>query len=596
MSCSMRAETTMTAAASPLASAVVQPQFQRIITSRDITLDNARRNPAEYSPSKLAAAIVAPVKEQIGITFFPPCNANPTVIVPEAPKNLKMMAAAAAVSLPPYFCWADAENVAQTKNWPLRDKALGPYTMTATNQETCGSCWAVSATSVLSDRWAIWTQGPNPQLSATYVLGCVSDGAVPEPKVRFNNTQGCNGGFPAAAAELFARFGVVDNSCASYDWCAGSQACRSGPPDASTGGDPGGFFNKSLLPRCAASSGCLNCTCTQKARDGSCLNTKCAGKNNAAVTVYKVKRYNTVPTYDSESDGAPALKAVRASPMPVMSVAKFKAPRVDQSTSAAISLSNPTDIKNEIFFNGPVVGCYAVFYDFQSGSGARNSWAPTKGVYCNVQGGGARPYAKTRYGGAEGQLTGYHAIAIVGWGVEKDVTDWRNPSGPKLSLPYWICRNSWSTAWNSDCSVNDGKLTLPGFFKIAMSDTARGINTLVYMDRVGGGLGGATAFQPDVRRVNPRAAKPVRATANMMRAEADVDDWVYEVDQARYACNPNMFEDNVVVPAMNGRYSSEYGAHVACSKRRDLTVVWLVLLLLLLGALVTTAACKLKRA
>lgn len=564
--------TTMMAAASPLASAVVQPRFQQIITSRDIVMDNAKRNPQAYSPAKLAAAITAPAEPQIGVTLFPPCNANPTVIVPEQPKQLKLMTAA--VSLPEYFNWADAANVAATKKWPLRDPKLGPYTMTATNQETCGSCWAVSATSVLSDRWAIWTQGPNPQLSATYVLGCVSDGTVPNPKVRFNNTQGCNGGFPAAAAELFARFGVVNNECANYEWCAGSQACRSGPPDASTGGDPGGFFNKQLLPRCASSSGCLNCTCVQKGRDGKCISTKCTGKNNNTVQVFKVKRYTSVPRYE---DAAVRAQVDSALPTPVMS-AQFKAPRIDDTTSAAISLSNITDIKNEIFANGPVVGCYAVFYDFQSGSGARNCWAPTKGVYCNVQTGQARPYSRTSYGGAESQLTGYHAIAIVGWGVEKDVVDWANPTGPKLTLPYWICRNSWSTNWNSDCSVNDGKLRLPGFFKIAMTNTAKNINTLVYMDRVGGGLGGATAFQPDVARVNPKAG------AKLVRADT-------ETEGALYNCNPNVFSKSTVTVSASGIYGSEEEARSACGKRQAVSLTTLALGVLLFIIIVIVLAC-----
>lgn len=580
MSDNVRA-TTMMAAASPLASAVVQPKFQKIITSRDIVLDNARRNPQEYSPAKLAAAIVAPAQPQIGITFFPPCNANPTVIVPEAPKQLKMMTAVA--SLPEYFNWADAANVAAAKGWPVRDSNLGPYTMTAQNQQTCGSCWAVSSVSVLSDRWAIWTQGPNPQLSATYVLGCVSDGTVPDPKVRFQNTQGCSGGFPAAAAELFARYGVVNSDCASYDWCAGSQACRSGPPDASTGGDPGGFFNKQLLPRCASSSGCLNCTCTQKGRDGQCVSTKCTGKNNNVVQTFKVKRYSTVPTYEEGAMRA-ALDQV---PKPVMVGEKFKAPRIDSSTSAAISLSNITDIKNEIFANGPVVGCYAVFYDFQSGSGARNSWAPTRGVYCNVQSGQSRPYSRTAYAGAESQLTGYHAIAILGWGVEKDVVDWTNPNGPRISLPYWICRNSWSTAWNSDCSVNDGKLRLPGFFKIAMTNTAKNINTLVYMDRVGGGLGGATAFQPDVVRANPKAAKAVRAAASVAEDAAPTD----ENRPTLYVCHPNAFSPTLIAPCDNGVFPSKEEALYKCGKRRDLSIVSLVFGLVLFIMIVVILLC-----
>jgi hypothetical protein len=52
--------------------------------------------------------------------------------------------------------------------------------------------------------------------------------------------------------------------------------------------------------------------------------------------------------------------------------------------------------------------------------------------------------------------------------------------------------------------VNNGAFKMPGFFKCAVTSTAKNINTQVYLDRSdNGALGGATAFEPDVARALP---------------------------------------------------------------------------------------------
>ena len=50
---------------------------------------------------------------------------------------------------------------------------------------------------------------------------------------------------------------------------------------------------------------------------------------------------------------------------------------------------------------------------------------------------------------------GSHAVAIIGWGVAKNIIYDNN--GNKKDIPYWYCRNSWTTKWG------DG-----GYFKMAM--------------------------------------------------------------------------------------------------------------------------------
>ena len=438
----------------------------------------------------MSAPAFSNMKPQIGLTYFPPMNCNPTIIAPEASRSKLKFTATAAV-LPQYFNWGDAQNVADTKKWGLRDPSLGPYIVPPPNQLACGSCWAVASAGVFSDRWAIFTQGANPNLSATNVIGCVSDNSsLKGAAVNFGNTDGCNGGIPAAAAELMAQNGIVNNTCASYAWCANNEVCNG---RKQTGGDSGAYLNSSVVPGCSAVTGCIDCS------SGACT----AQKN--APQLFKAKRYTQGSfNYNTKNPNIPK-------PAPKSKSTAFTVPVINDATSAAISLTNIMDIKNEILANGPVVGAFAVFADFQAGTayGVGDDWAATNNVYCNVQGSGAKPYKNTKYAEMDSQLTGWHAISIIGWGVESNVEDWAHP-GAKISIPYWIVRNSWSDAWNSNCTVNNGNgglLKMPGFFKIAMTDNSRGINTEVHLDNAdANATGGATAFEPAVARADPPSA------------------------------------------------------------------------------------------
>ena len=468
----------MSAAASPLAKKVVVPKFQSVMHASQLASLLARKNPKSFSSSMALQAVAnaEKVTPQIGLTYFPPMNCNPTIIAPEPAKKLKFSAPAG--GLPEYFNWGDVDNIAVTKNWGRRPAKLGSYITPPPNQLACGSCWAVASAGVFSDRWAIFTQGINPYLSATDILGCVSDGSsVRGADVNFSNIDGCNGGIPAGAAELMAKYGIVNSSCSSYKWCEQNGVCNGRSSGSGTS------INSSVLPACS----------TVKT---------CQGNSGVKPTVFKAKRYGASNVkYSLNNPNIPKVEKKTSKGI------SFSAPIINSATSAAVSLVNITDIKDELWLNGPVVGAMAVFADFQAGSNKAmggDDWAPTNNVYCNVQGPN-RPYSKTRYANVETELTGYHAISIIGWGVEKNVPDWQHP-GQTINIPYWIVRNSWSNAWNKNCTVNNGKYKMPGFVKIAFTDTTRGINTQVYLDRSdGGALGGATAFEPDV---SPRASPP----------------------------------------------------------------------------------------
>lgn len=89
-----------------------------------------------------------------------------------------------------------------------------PSIRVAPNQGPCGSCWAVAATSVLTDRFCIASQQANRSatfqnlsLATQYMLDCDDDGG------------GCAGGQLHNAWEFLQREGLPEEACHPYAHC-----------------------------------------------------------------------------------------------------------------------------------------------------------------------------------------------------------------------------------------------------------------------------------------------------------------------------------------------------------------------------------------
>jgi len=108
-------------------------------------------------------------------------------------------------------------------------------------------------------------------------------------------------------------------------------------------------------------------------------------------------------------------------------------------------------IKKHILFNGPVQGGFLVFNNFRPGSFSKVNG----GLYLEngVYGKGDTHFDPKQTSAAN--YAGSHAVAIIGWGTQKDVIIDNN--GTKKDIPYWYCRNSWTEKWG------DG-----GYFKMPM--------------------------------------------------------------------------------------------------------------------------------
>lgn len=84
------------------------------------------------------------------------------------------------------------------------------------DQQQCGSCWAFSASEVLSDRFAIATNKSSPVLSAEDMVSCDS------------GDMGCSGGQLPNAWKYLTNTGLVTDECFPYSAGSGSApACAS---------------------------------------------------------------------------------------------------------------------------------------------------------------------------------------------------------------------------------------------------------------------------------------------------------------------------------------------------------------------------------
>jgi hypothetical protein len=88
------------------------------------------------------------------------------------------------------------------------------------NQQGCGSCWACSFTTTMSDCLVVagvvdWA----PNISTTFAMACYPQGR-------------CAGGIPADLAKEVELTGCADESCMDYNWCVDNQNCNT--EDAST--------------------------------------------------------------------------------------------------------------------------------------------------------------------------------------------------------------------------------------------------------------------------------------------------------------------------------------------------------------------------
>ena len=127
------------------------------------------------------------------------------------------------------------------------------------DQKSCGSCWAMSSTSVLSDRFMLMKGIKNLELDPLIPVSCST------------NDAGCNGGQPSSCGKFFENVGcsVKSSTCQGWDEFCATDQCQN-------------------PPACSA----LNCPNNYKAIEGSTKSLVVMnpdGTPNADLTIINIK-------------------------------------------------------------------------------------------------------------------------------------------------------------------------------------------------------------------------------------------------------------------------------------------------------------------
>lgn len=129
-------------------------------------------------------------------------------------------------------------------------------------------------------------------------------------------------------------------------------------------------------------------------------------------------------------------------------------------------------IKAHIRHKGPVLGSFLVFKNFMKGYFTKGK--ANKGIY--LEKATYSPDGTATYLDNLDKKTyvGSHAVAIIGWGVEKGVQI--DNKGTKQDVHYWFVRNSWTPKWGDK-----------GYFKMPMypiKEDEKPINKLSQFDKL----------------------------------------------------------------------------------------------------------------
>lgn len=287
-----------------------------------------------------------------------------------------------------------SQNIEIERNWNWLINKPNIISDGSLSQESCGSCWAFSLASVLSDIYALTYDIPNPNLSPLWLLTCANNadsnaffyqGISYGNDNPLDNSKGCCGGNNFQGAkwlEQNKKIGTLDCWPLSKDLYNGNSITNT-------------CLDNSQLK-------CYNC-------DGNKYNKE---------TGFGVKEGST------------------------KMIVVFKC---DDNNKAIIDYEQTIlNIKKEIKL-GPVMSNIIVPIDFQD-------WWNNSDV--------GSTYKNTLDLSIKDNVSGAHAVCLVGWGTD-DNGD------------YWIMRNSWGLTHGTENPV--------GFCKIEMSQT-KNVNYLIGID------------------------------------------------------------------------------------------------------------------
>lgn len=256
-----------------------------------------------------------------------------------------------------------------------------------------------------------------------------------------NKNQKCLSGNPIESAKFVSTIGTVEYACAGFGVCINNPGCAEGTNNAKQ--------NNALIPECQL----LETNCI------SCYGDYCTTTNEFV----KRKKFFIDP-------------------------------------KSIFELETIDEIKSDLCKNGTVPATFRVYLDFILGGIPKtkypkaDNFSQTGNIYINIAGEDIYDMGKINDTLVSDTLIGSHSVCIVGYDSKEIVF-----KGSRVTIPYWIIRNSWSQDWNLD-----------GYVNVAMTNPALKINTRLGLDipltvQINNDIiryGGCFSFLPDQKTLD----------------------------------------------------------------------------------------------
>lgn len=339
-----------------------------------------------------------------------------------------------------------------------------PMTLPPSNQGACDSCWAIATSTSLTDRFRIAYQDANfPVLSPTTLMVALNSdpGPLAVPK------HCCHANVLTQASKWVETGGLDTWCCTPYDGNASCQASYQLSWSHETSACEDG---KGMLPT-TTDVQALQCDAvyadSTEARHFTIRNTSgfITGTLPRVIQEELLERGTIIgeiilyPDFQNQCT-IRSRKAFEETGGVYMHSMCFPRYRTDFNSLVTRTFSRDQALQ-KFFLENPALDRFGVDLSelwALSMAEIKNLFAPHQNklvfLRCGFYGLNDSRYMPMELIGDKEKTYGQHALTVLGWGIQKNVTIANY--GVVLDIPYWICRNSYGDTWCGDGYVKIG--------------------------------------------------------------------------------------------------------------------------------------------